>query len=248
MAKCERCYYKDLCENFKTPVYDTMHMCAFFKDKETVVDLPCKIGTPVYVVVNNFDTYEVHKVKFDFSHIDNINVDVFLDETKAEMEAYRRNNGEILYRSDEVYGSGVRDIVEVMKYETFELGNLDILDYLYIHYRKAFGDIFAGRIERVYNDLNYYGYDSNDIKGYYTDEKQTEIFTLVIDKLNKYYGVNLKYCLWLADKTEVVERYKVTPESIDAYRISNYILSDLAKEGKLFAYEELPEPIKERKD
>jgi len=246
MAKCERCYHNHLCGI--RPYGDGSGYCNDYKDKSLIVELPCKIGTPVYIIVNNFDTYEVHEVKFDFSHIDNINVDVFLDETKAEMEAYRRNNGEILYRSEEVYGSGVRDIVEVMKYETFELGNLDILDYLYIHYRKAFGDVIACRIKGIYNDLNYYGYDSNDIKGYYTDEKQTEIFTLVIDKLNKYYGVNLKYCLWLADETEVVERYKAAPESVDAYRISNYILSDLSKEGKLFAYEELPEPIKERKD
>ena len=40
----------------------------------------------------------------------------------------------IMYRSEDSSGSGVRDIIEVMVFEIYELGNTDILEYVSEHY------------------------------------------------------------------------------------------------------------------
>ena len=47
---------------------------------------------------------------------------------------YEENNNKIMYRSEDSYGSGVRDVLDVMVYEIYELGNIDILDYICDHY------------------------------------------------------------------------------------------------------------------
>ena len=40
----------------------------------------------------------------------------------------------IMYRSEDSYGSGVRDILDIMTFEIYELKNIDILEYTLDHY------------------------------------------------------------------------------------------------------------------
>ena len=51
---------------------------------------------------------------------------------------------------------------------------------------------------------------------------------------------HLRYGLWLAPKKSVIDFYDGTEENINAYPISDVILSDLGDDGKLFAYEYFP--------
>lgn len=68
----------------------------------------------------------------------------------------------------------------------------------------------------------------------------------IIYCLNRHYHVNLKYCLWLSSREVVKDLYGGTDETIDAYNTSSFILSDLGQDGKLFAYEHLPQRLNSR--
>lgn len=139
----------------------------------------------------------------------------------------------IMYRTESAYGSGVRDIVKVLTFEIFELGNTDILEYVYNNYKlDSKGEAI---LLELFNNWEDYASD--------TEERQTEGVTQFVNALNRYFGVKLKYCLWLADLSAVKELYEGTDDDILAFGCSPYKLNDLGQDGKLFAYTELPEPI-----
>lgn len=142
----------------------------------------------------------------------------------------------ILFRSEEPFGDGIRDIVEVIKYETFSLGNTDILDYVSDHY-EAFDAELSRKMRDISAEIAVCG-------GTILSEKEkTELIQKVVNSLNAYWGVSLKYCLWLAEKETVIEFYEASPESVEAYEASDYVLVDIGYDGMLFGYEELPKPI-----
>lgn len=139
----------------------------------------------------------------------------------------------ILYRSEDSYGSGVRDIIQVMTYEIYELGNTDILEYVCEHY-------LTGETKNVVTHLIY------TIENGEAELSENDIEDLcenIIDEINKKTNHNLKYALWLADKNVVEDMYADDELNIDAYYISDIILADLGYDGILFAYDEEPEPI-----
>lgn len=135
---------------------------------------------------------------------------------------------EIKYRNETTYGNNIYDVLDVMLNEIYELGNIDILDYTL--------DIYM-------SNSNYYELITemiNDITAF----NQTEIFSVckeIISEINKQLNKDIKYCLWLADKEAVEELYG--NDYIMGYYCSDIILSDLGYEGKLYAYENKPEPI-----
>lgn len=45
---CKNCYHADICARF---LFTTVEECKYFKDKEHIVELPCKVGDRVYVIV-----------------------------------------------------------------------------------------------------------------------------------------------------------------------------------------------------
>lgn len=144
----------------------------------------------------------------------------------------------LMYRSEEVYGSGVRDIKEVIRYEIFELGNTDILIYVTKHYASAFSKTLLRRANQLIDALNGCGLLELSIS------QEVQFCRGLIDALNKYFKVSLRYCLWLASKAAVKQYYDVADdETIDAYSTSDYILSDLGESGVLFAYIDLPSPL-----
>lgn len=138
-----------------------------------------------------------------------------------------------MYRSESAYGSGVRDIVDVLTYEIFELGNTDAIDYIASHYKldKAGQELLNG----LQDCWEVYASDSEAV--------QRNSIVELVSALNRYFGVELKYCLWLADLSAVSELYSNSEVDIDAYGASQYKLSDLGRDGILFAYTEMPQPI-----
>lgn len=165
----------------------------------------------------------------------------------------------IKYRTERLWGEGYRDAIEVMAHETFGLGNSDIPETL------AKTILKGTSIEEELLQLEYVlsqDYFEEDIshnkelakfisiwEKYEDGEEEDAIlfFEKVLDVIKTKIGKNIKYCLWLCDtKEDIIEEYDMHNEldenSFDAYEDSNVILSDLGSGGKLYGYEEYPNP------
>ena len=51
MPKCENCYHQEACEYFFDFKF-TVENCNTYKDKSLVVELPCKVGDTLYVIID----------------------------------------------------------------------------------------------------------------------------------------------------------------------------------------------------
>ena len=155
---------------------------------------------------------------------------------------------EIMYRTEDTYGSGVRNITDIIQHEIFELSNIDILCYIKNNYvdRIISQDSYKFTIQTI-NELIDNGGVSKSLnnirleKGNDVAEKTFVNSLLYIIKIIT--TKNIKYGLWLADKNTVKTYYE--SNNIDAYKTSSVILSDLGDEGILFGYEDMPQPINE---
>ena len=141
------------------------------------------------------------------------------------------SNQSVGYRTEETYGSGVRDLRDVIEFEIVELGNIDIPDTL--------NNTFAHRDEQ--------GYFIENILDNFEDSSEEEKQNLVdvcVDIIKQTYP-NAKYCLWLASKESVVRYYGGREDNIDTYKIQyDKPISDLGfnEDGCLYVYDELPKP------
>ena len=155
------------------------------------------------------------------------------------------------YRSDDLFGDGYRDAVDVMAHEIFELQNADILDTL------ADGILKDTDIEE---DLKHLSYDIGSPRAVYfadileeedtdTAEAKAKAFVReILDAVREKTGKDIKYVLWLSDSVDdVIAEYELN-ESItefDEYSTADsVVLSDIGKGGKLFGYEKLPTEIR----
>lgn len=152
-------------------------------------------------------------------------------QNKAKMET--NSIPKIMYRSEDSYGSGVRDVLDVMVYELYELGNTDILEYICDHY---FDEEMKRQCSMMILSIETGDVFEDDI----IDIAKASLETIK-EKTNK----DIRYCLWLAEKDVVDEMYAYDESNIDAYYTSDVILSDLGRDGILFGYEKEPEPIDE---
>ena len=139
------------------------------------------------------------------------------------------------YRTETYRGSGYRFINDVLHFEIFELGNTDIL-YTIIE-NNLVSDNDKSFIDELLCDIR------NDCM--YDESLEEEIIYQIVRKIKTYTGINIKYCLWLADKDIVSNpdnygEFVKSPYDIDAYEIGKIVLSDLGEDGKLYAYEEMP--------
>lgn len=137
---------------------------------------------------------------------------------------------DVMYRSEETGGSGVRNIIDIMIFEIYELGNTDILDYVLETYLKDTD--MRELLKNIIDDVS--AYSINEIE---------EVCEDIIQEINAQTGHNLKYALWLADYNVVAEIYSFDDSTIEAYKTSDIILSDLGRDGILFAYDKEPMPI-----
>lgn len=139
----------------------------------------------------------------------------------------------ILYRCESAYGSGIRNIVDIIEHEMFELCNTDIPYYLTSEYWYMFSDETFHILLSMNGDIC----DNDEI------EDEHEVACRIVKEINDYTGKNYQYALWLASKTTVENLYADPDSVIDAYETSDMILSDLGYDGTLYAYETMPTPI-----
>lgn len=117
---------------------------------------------------------------------------------------------QIMYRDENIYGSGINDILDVISYEVYELGNTDILEYCLDHYVEDKN--LKNRITDLVNNLENYS--------------DLDVFNLVQDlvvEINYQIKSDLKYCIWLASEQAVKDLY-------DGSNINAYYISDIAEE------------------
>lgn len=126
----------------------------------------------------------------------------------------------IEYRTENAYGSGVRDLADILAYEICELGN-----------------------DGTVNDIVNAGYADAANLGFDPDNPDESIGDTLAREIRRTTGRDLKYGLWLAEKEDVKELYDGSDEDIDGYEISDICLVDLGPDGRLYAYEELPRPV-----
>lgn len=145
------------------------------------------------------------------------------------------------YRTESFSGIGPREAAEVMAYETFELGNTDIPEYLCSHQLKD--SSIAPALQSIIKEL-----DENGFVDDMSWEEKVSFFREVLGYLSKATGVNITHALWLAGSNTVLNFYGkgLTPDSyIDAYEPGPVILTDLGYDGTLYGYDHEPYPEKE---
>lgn len=144
----------------------------------------------------------------------------------------------MLYRTENAYGDGYRDIIEVMAYEIFTLGNADILETLILTIEQSNTELFE-EMSDFKEQL-----EDNGFVDDMSEDDEIDFCERVRDELNAIYHKNLEYCLWLAPYNVVKDRYNGgSTGGIDGYEESDVILSKLDYDGNLYAYEELPIPV-----
>ena len=144
------------------------------------------------------------------------------------------------YRSENVSGSGERGVLPVIMYETFELGNTDILDYFIKHHP---GSDLSERCRTVSESLQ----EACELNLLYEEEKK--LIEDVVAAVSAETGKDIRYVLWLTDPEYILELYlhlDVGEETyLDGYEESDVIFSDIGPDGTLYGYEEYPEPVSE---
>jgi len=135
------------------------------------------------------------------------------------------------YRTETAYGSGVRDLREILDFEIIELGNVDIPATIVKNFP------MKNNFERML--LNHFVEEPET----YSRKQKYDIVKLCQWIILRKYP-KAKYALWLADKDAVKTYYGGTEEDIDEYETEYDIpISDLGNEGKLYLYSEIPEKI-----
>ena len=153
----------------------------------------------------------------------------------------------IRYRTEAFGGSEERNALQVMLFETYEMGNADIP-------RTLANGILAGteigrELDLLADRLQESGESHDEIK---------RLFQLALGKIEELTGKQVNFVLWLADEQDVRDKYwryangvydpsASCPEpgdgDIDAYEIGFVILSDLGPDGALYGYQSFPTPI-----
>lgn len=155
---------------------------------------------------------------------------------------------EVGYRTERFSGLMERDAVDVITFETHDLMNTDIPETL------CAGVLATHPICEELRELITAIEDGGDIS---TCEVR-QIYTKALEAIKEVTGHDVRYVLWLADK-ETVERFywpmacgvynntstcpKMEEGDYDIYPVGPVIISDLGAEGRLYGYEECPQPI-----
>ena len=55
MAKCENCYHNEMCQALEVcngVMKIPANCCDYYKDKSLIVELPCRVGDTVYILID----------------------------------------------------------------------------------------------------------------------------------------------------------------------------------------------------
>lgn len=163
----------------------------------------------------------------------------------SQPELLSENKMNIRYRTENFSGSMVRDAASVMAFETFELGNIDILEYLRDNFLKepALIEKTSGFIDEISEN----GY-VDDL----SEDDRIQFFHELLNDVEKETGVSVKYALWLTDLDSLTDKEHFygkdvdCPENIDSYEVGPIILSELDCDGTLYGYTVLPQCLEEK--
>ena len=139
------------------------------------------------------------------------------------------------FRSDSLFGAYIREPVKVIQYETFELGNADIGEYILQHYNIP--QETKETWEWIINQLV-----ENECVELSTGEKE-EAAQMLVDAVQKDTQKKIFSVIWLAQKELLLDLYRADESDIDEYEVSDVILSDLGPDGRLYAYDYDPQPV-----
>ena len=146
-------------------------------------------------------------------------------------------NKNIMYRSESFSGSGVYEVKKVIEFEICILGNTDILEHYNLTptLKESLSELmdFIEKDNIIIKDLD------DPIKIDYT----YYLIDRLVDEISMLVGHPIKYAIWLADLDTVREIYSDSDDDIEAYEISDVVLSDLGEDGKLFGYETFPQSM-----
>lgn len=93
MASCKQCFHYEACKYMYEAAFDQQWFpfgtCDRFSDSSRIIELPCKIGDPVFVIggkyrAGRFEQW-INPEKFRLSDLEKMGKTVFL--TRAEAEA-----------------------------------------------------------------------------------------------------------------------------------------------------------------
>lgn len=152
----------------------------------------------------------------------------------------------IRYRTESFAGSGERNAAEVMAYETFSLGNVDILETMEKEFLCApeLRDRCIDFIDKLQND----GY----VEGF-SEQDGVNFFKEVLNEISEVTGHNIKYALWLADRETVTGKESgcygkdmYDEADFECYEVGPVVLSELGFDGTLYGYAELPVSLEEQ--
>ena len=157
------------------------------------------------------------------------------------------------YRIETYGGSGVRDLRKIMLFEILELDNTEIFDFVYNNYTRNF-DVkhltnelrtIPNKLKHIVNVINGYTNSKTYESGVtlYTDQDIENMVDDIIKFLSYVYKKDLKYGLWLCDKMEdcIYMYSKNDDDNVFIYQAGDVTISDLGRDGKLYAYENEPQ-------
>lgn len=148
------------------------------------------------------------------------------------------------FRTESFSASGARNAVHVIAYETFVLGNSDILEYLLENYLTT-----ESLRRECIKALRYL--DSFPKRQYRATSRQILIIRSILQEVSSKTGMEIRYVLWLTTKEAATDpewygKYMVDETDFDVYETSSVILADLDRDGKLYGYSKCPCPLAER--
>lgn len=133
----------------------------------------------------------------------------------------------MLYFRSEINSQRIFDIKKIIDFEIKELGNLDIPSYLDIRFDSDVDQRFFNEAMTI-DDLS-----ENMVK---------EMFEKIHKKIEGYH-----YAIWLTDNLDFARKMYGNSEydEVSVYDIPDdtFVLSNLGRDGKLFAFKEKVEPI-----
>ncbi|MCM1225977.1 MAG: hypothetical protein NC320_00955 [Clostridium sp.] len=117
MSKCKNCYHNKVCslartyesENHLIGYQELIEKCENFKNKDLILELPCKVGDTLYVILNKSEKFGGYYIKREriveistagriwtndcYYDNDDIGKMVFLSREEAEKALERCENG-----------------------------------------------------------------------------------------------------------------------------------------------------------
>lgn len=154
------------------------------------------------------------------------------------------------FRTEEFAGEGYRDAAAVMAHETFTMQNSDIPEYLAKTLLKD--TEWEEKLTAIASALNSGDTGSDDLykfldEAYEDPETGIRYFKELLNFIKTNTGNDIRYALWLCESTaDIRSNYEYGSlkfSEFDTYKVSDIVLADLGREGKLYGYTTLPLPI-----